>query len=145
MSEVPKQKIGLPMTLAMVLGSIIGAGIFMLPVALAPLGWNAAIGWLISGSGALCLAFALSLLTRCGQGIQAHIEEAFGPVPAFVAAWSFWCAAWTSNAALAIAAAAALSRIEPRLADSAMITTISISFVVVLTFVNAQFNAIGSS
>jgi APA family basic amino acid/polyamine antiporter len=136
-SEHPKQKIGLPTTVAVVLGSIIGAGIFMLPVSLAPLGWNAVIGWVISGSGALCLAYSLSRLTRGGQGIQAHIEQAFGTVPAFIAAWSFWCAAWTSNAALAIAAGSALSRMDPRLADPGAVTAVAVSVVAVLTFVNA--------
>lgn len=137
MGEDAKQTIGLPMTLALVVGSIIGAGIFMLPVSLAPLGWNAAIGWLVSGSGALCLAYGLSRLTSGGQGIQAHIEQAFGAVPAFIAAWSFWCAAWTSNAALAIAAASALSRIIPRLSDPTIVTSIAVSLVAVLTVVNA--------
>ena len=137
MAEDATQRIGLPMTLALVVGSIIGAGIFMLPVSLAPLGWNAAIGWLVSGSGALCLAYGLSRLTRGGEGIQAHIEQAFGPVPAFIAAWSFWCAAWTSNAALAIAAALALSRINPWLSNPAIITSVAVSLVAVLTLVNA--------
>jgi APA family basic amino acid/polyamine antiporter len=137
MIDNAKQKIGLPTTLALVVGSIIGAGIFMLPVALAPLGWNAAIGWLVSGSGALCLAYGLAQLTRGGQGVQAHIEQAFGAVPAFIAAWSFWCAAWTSNAALAIAAASALSRIDPRIADPPVFTAVAVSLVAVLTFVNA--------
>lgn len=132
-----RQTIGLPTTFALVLGSIIGAGIFMLPVSLAPLGWNAPIGWLVSGLGALCLAYALSQLTRGGQGVQAHIEQAFGAVPAFIAAWSFWCAAWTSNAALAIAAASALSRIDPWLADPAIATAVAASLVALLTFVNA--------
>jgi APA family basic amino acid/polyamine antiporter len=137
MSEVTKQKIGLPMTFAVVLGSIIGAGIFILPVSLAPLGWNAAIGWIVSGSGALCLAFALSRLTRGGHGIQAHIEATFGALPAFIAAWSFWCAAWTSNAALAIAAGSALSRIDQRLAEPGVVSGVAVSLVALLTMVNA--------
>ena len=52
-------RLGPWMTLALVVGSIIGAGIFMLPVSLAPLGANAVVGWIISGLGAVCIAFAL--------------------------------------------------------------------------------------
>ncbi len=135
--DCAEQKIGLIATLSVVVGSIIGAGIFMLPVSLAPLGWNAALGWLLSGSGAVCLAFALSRLTCRGEGIQAHLEEAFGATPAFVAAWSFWCGVWTTNAALAIAAASALSRVDDRLADTDAATPLAISFMIALTAVNA--------
>jgi APA family basic amino acid/polyamine antiporter len=106
------QTVGLPAMLSIVVGSIIGASIFMLPVSLAPLGWNAALGWMVSGSGALCLAFALASLSRGGRGIQAHIEETFGPIPAYIAAWGFWCGVWTSIPALALAASSALSRIN---------------------------------
>lgn len=122
---------------SVVVGSIIGAGIFVLPVSLAPLGWNAALGWVVSGAGALCLAFALSRLTRGGEGIQAHIEQAFGPTIAFVAAWAFWCGGWTAIAFLALAAGSALSRINSHLGDAAVVTNLAISFVVVLTGVNA--------
>lgn len=74
-------KLGLWMTLCLSIGGMIGAGIFMLPVALAQFGANAVAGWLVSSAGALCIAFALSRLTRSGsaEGIQAYIERAFGP------------------------------------------------------------------
>ena len=122
---------------SVVIGSIIGAGIFVLPVSLAPLGWNAVIGWLVSGSGALCLAFALARLTQGGDGIQAHLEQALGPVSGFIAAWAFWCSVWTTNAFLALAAGAALTRVNSDLADQRIATPLAISFVAVLTGVNA--------
>ena len=131
------QTVGLPAMLSVVIGSIIGAGIFMLPVALSPLGWNAALGWMVSGSGALCLAFALASLSRGGRGIQAHIEETFGPIPAYIAAWGFWCGAWTSIPALALAASSALSRINAQFGDAALVTPVAITFVIALTGVNA--------
>lgn len=137
MRQAARQEVGLATMLSVVIGSIIGAGIFVLPVSLAPLGWNAAIGWLLSGAGALCLAFTLARLTRGGEGIQAHIEQAFGPTVAFVAAWAFWCGAWTAIALLALAAGAALSRVNSHFGDAAVVTPLAISFVVILTAVNA--------
>lgn len=137
MPEAIRQEVGVGTMLSVVIGSIIGAGIFVLPVTLGPLGWNAVIGWLVSGAGALCVAFALSRLTRGGEGIQAHIEQVFGPTIAFVAAWSFWCGAWTSTAFLALAAGSALSRINSHFGDVAVVTPLAISFVVLLTGVNA--------
>src|SRR5215208_1846494 len=98
----PEDQLGIWMTSAVVVGSMIGAGIFLLPVALAPLGVNAIVGWLISSGGALCIAFSLAQLTRAGgAGIQAHIERAFGPTIAYLVAWSFWCSNWAGNAGLA--------------------------------------------
>ena len=137
MSEKASQTVGLPTMLSLVVGSIIGAGIFMLPVSLAPFGWNAALGWLVSGAGALCLAFALARLSRGGRGIQAHIEETFGPLPAFIAAWGFWCGAWASTPALAVAASSALSRINGQFANPTVTTPLAIGFVIALTAVNA--------
>ena len=51
------QMIGFWMTASLVVGTIIGSGIFMLPVSLAPLGRNALIGWDISGVGILCIPY----------------------------------------------------------------------------------------
>jgi APA family basic amino acid/polyamine antiporter len=47
---------GFWMALALVMGSMIGSGVFLLPASLAPLGWNSVIGWAITVSGALCVA-----------------------------------------------------------------------------------------
>ena len=130
-------KLGPWMTLALVVGSIIGAGIFMLPVSLAPLGPNAIYGWLISGLGALCIAFALSrLVTADGAGLQAYVERSFGPLAGFVVAWSFWMSQMASNAAVAIAAASATSRISPALAQTGTVALLAIGFILVLTGVN---------
>jgi APA family basic amino acid/polyamine antiporter len=137
MREEAGQTVGLPGMLSIVIGSIIGAGIFMLPVSLAHLGWNAVLGWLVSGCGALCLAFALAFLSRGGRGIQFHTEETFGPLPAFIAAWGFWCGAWASTPALALAASSSLSRINQGFDNPAITTPLAIGFVIVLTVVNA--------
>src|SRR3954471_22587226 len=78
-------RIGIWMTSALVVGTMIGSGIFMLPVALAPLGANAMIGWILSSIGALCIAFALGRLSRLGgEGIQANIERQLGRHAAFL-------------------------------------------------------------
>jgi len=135
----PEDQLGIWMTTAIVVGSMIGAGIFLLPVALAPLGINAIAGWVISSIGALCIAFSLAQLTRAGgAGIQAHIENAFGPTVAYLVAWSFWCSNWAGNAGLAIAFAAALSWISPGFGGPWFVVAAAITAVVVLTLVNAS-------
>src|SRR5260221_7051794 len=114
MAIVRDHKLGIWMTGALVVGSMIGSGIFMLPVSLAPLGANAIIGWIVSIAGALTIAFALASLGRSGAGgIHAYIERAFGPTAAFLVTWAFWWSNIAAQAGLAIATASALSRVLP--------------------------------
>jgi APA family basic amino acid/polyamine antiporter len=131
-------KIGLWMTTALVIGTIIGAGIFMLPVALAPLGVNAIIGWLISGAGILCIAYGMARLSRLGgQGIQANIEQEFGPTVAFLVAWSFWISNCAAQASIAIGTASALSFVGIDFGGQAGVLQFAIFWLVALTALNA--------
>ena len=59
-----KQTLGIWMTTALVIGNMIGAGIFMMPAALAGYGGISIFGWLVSSVGALLLARVFSALTR---------------------------------------------------------------------------------
>lgn len=137
-TQTEKQLLGSWMTTALVVGTIIGAGIFMLPVSLAPLGRNALIGWLISGAGVLCIVFALAQLSRLsGEGIQANIEREFSPTVAFLVAWAFWVSNWVAQASVAVGAASALSFAGPQFGGQDWIVPIAIGFVVLLTAVNA--------
>lgn len=132
-----KQLMGIWMTSALVVGTIIGAGIFMLPVTLAPLGPNAVVGWLVSGVGIMCIVFALAELSRLGgDGIQANIEREFGATVGFLAAWAFWFSNWVAAASVAIGAASAISFIG--LVSPTSVVPLAISCVLVLTAVNAM-------
>ena len=63
------------MTWAVAVGTMIGSGIFMLPASLAPFGANAIAGWIVSGLGAVALAYCIGRLARAGgNGIQAYVE-----------------------------------------------------------------------
>ena len=123
---------------ALVVGGMIGAGIFMLPANLAPLGPNAPIGWLVSAAGALALAYALARVSRQdGQGIQAYIERILGPSVGFAVTWALLVSVWAGNAALAITTASSLARIVPVLDDPARIAWTGIGLIAFLTAVNA--------
>src|SRR2546423_10777441 len=115
MAIVRDHKVCIWMTGALVVGSMIGSGIFMLPVSLGPLGMNAIVGWVISILGALAIAFALATLSRRGEGgIRAYIEPAFGPTTAFLVTWALCWSNIAAQAALAIAAESAGRRRIPR-------------------------------
>jgi basic amino acid/polyamine antiporter, APA family len=133
------QTIGIWMTTALVVGTIIGSGIFMLPVSLAPLGANVLIGWLVSGVGVLCIVFAMARLSRLGgDGIQANIEREFGPTIGFLVAWAFWVSNWVAQASVAVGAASALSFAGPQFGGDSLILTVAIVSVVLLTGINAM-------
>lgn len=133
------QMIGIWMTTALVVGTIIGAGIFMLPVSLAPLGRNAIYGWAISGIGVMCIAYAFAQVSRLGgEGIQANVEREFGPTPAFIMAWTFWVSNWTAQASVALAIGSTLSFIAPNLIDEAARVPVGLAFVALLTIINAM-------
>ena len=130
-------KMGIWMTSALVIGTIIGSGIFMLPVSLAPLGRNVLIAWLISGIGVLCIVFALAQLSKLGgDGIQANIEREFGPTVGFLVAWAFWVSNWTAQASVAVGAVSALTFISPRFGGQAAIIPLSIACVIIVTAIN---------
>lgn len=137
MTTANDSKMGIWMTSALVVGTIIGAAIFMLPVSLAPLGFNSLIGWLISGIGAVCIAYALAQFSRFGgEGIQANIEREFGPTVAFLVTWSFWVSNWVAQASVAVAAGSTLSFLGPQFGAS-IVVPVAIGSVVLLTAINA--------
>src|SRR3954447_19804443 len=115
------------MTGGLVVGSMIGSGIFMLPVSLAPLGANAVLGWVVSIFGALAIAFALASLSRAGEGgIRAYIERAFGPTTGFLVAWALFWSNIAAQAALAVATGSAASSLFPALGGASGIVAVGV-------------------
>jgi basic amino acid/polyamine antiporter, APA family len=137
-SDRDSHQLGVWMTSAIVVGSMIGSGIFLLPVSLAPLGINAVVGWVVSGFGALAIAYSLARLAHGGAGIQAYIEEAFGPTIGYLVTFSFWCSNWAANAALAIATASAIAWLNPKLNTTTFIVPVAAASVVILALVNSR-------
>lgn len=118
MASSNARPMGLWMCTALVVGNMIGSGVFMLPASLARYGWNAVIAWLITIGGALCLALVFARLAQAfprAGGPFAYTEEAFGRPTGFMVAWSYWISVWVSNAALAIAAVSYMSVFAPTL------------------------------
>ena len=136
---IEARQFGVWMTGGLVVGSMIGSGIFMLPVSLGPLGVNAVGGWVLSILGALAIAFALASLGRSGPGgIHAYIERSFGLTAAFLVTWAFWISNIAAQSALAIATASALSSVAPAIGGAAGIVIVGVGSVVLLTLVNLR-------
>ncbi|CAE6729019.1 arginine-ornithine antiporter [Paraburkholderia nemoris] len=88
---------------ALVIGSMIGSGVFSLPQNMASGAGAAAvlIGWLITGVGMLMLAFVYQTLTTrkpdLDNGIYAYARASAGDFVGFNSAWGYWVSAWIGN------------------------------------------------
>jgi basic amino acid/polyamine antiporter, APA family len=109
------------MAVALVMGNMIGSGIFLLPSSLAPFGGMSLVGWLISAGGSVCLALVFARLARLGAspgGPYAYTRRAFGEFAGFLIAWGYWIAIWVGLGALAVAFVGYLTPFFPALLRS---------------------------
>lgn len=98
-------KLGLPHAVALVVGNIVGTGVFLLPASLAKFGTISIVAMAIVTLGAIALAMVFGKLGAripAGGGPYAYARDAFGEFPGFWNAWSFWLTAWIGNAAMAV-------------------------------------------
>ncbi|KAA0946506.1 MULTISPECIES: arginine-ornithine antiporter [unclassified Pseudomonas] len=102
MSESPG-KLRLGALVALVVGSMIGGGIFSLPQNMAASADVGAvlIGWLITAIGMLTLAFVFQTLANrkpdLDGGVYAYAKAGFGDYLGFSSAWGYWISAWLGN------------------------------------------------
>ncbi|GAA2568463.1 MULTISPECIES: amino acid permease [Streptomyces] len=110
------RRFGLPVATALVMGNIIGGGIFLLPASVAPYGTISLLAFGVLTVGAIALALVFGRLAerdpRTG-GPYVYAREAFGDFAGFLAAWAYWITTWVSNAALAVAAVGYLDVLIP--------------------------------
>ena len=112
-------KIGFWTCTALVVGNVIGMGIFLLPSSLAPYGFNALIGWGITLLGCLTLARVFAHLSAAlpgADGPYGYVRETLGDLPAYMAMWAYWISMWLTNAALATGVVGYLTVVVPGLA-----------------------------
>ena len=96
---------GLTTATALIVGSIIGVGIFNLPTSLAGYGPITLVSLGLTTVGALALALLFAALSRrlpADGGPYAYARVAFGNGLGFANAWSYWITAWAGNAAIAV-------------------------------------------
>ncbi|WGK89366.1 arginine-ornithine antiporter [Pseudomonas migulae] len=102
MSESPG-KLKLGALVALVVGSMIGGGIFSLPQNMAASADVGAvlIGWAITAVGMLTLAFVFQTLANrkpdLDGGVYAYAKAGFGDYMGFSSAWGYWISAWLGN------------------------------------------------
>ena len=118
---------------AMVVGSMVGAGIFSLPGVFARYTGPAGglLAWVISGSGMLTLALVFQYLARrrpdLDAGIFAYAKAGFGRYIGFIAALGYWTAACLGNVSYFVVFKATLGAVFPVFGDGDTIPAVLVS------------------
>jgi APA family basic amino acid/polyamine antiporter len=129
---------------AMVIGGMIGAGIFVLPAQLAPYGATGAVAWVAAIAGAVVIAWVFSRLFAARPettGAMAVVADGLGPLPAMLVAWSYWVSLWCANAVLALTASRYLAEFWPWLGSS---TIVSAGAALAMLWALTLFNLLGA-
>jgi APA family basic amino acid/polyamine antiporter len=116
-----KRTIGLTTATALVVGNMIGSGVFLLPSSLAAYGGISLVGWLFTAAGSFLLAWVFARMARGFPrtgGPYAYSRRAFGDFVGFQTAWAYWIAAWLGNVAIAVAFVSYLGHFIDPLAGS---------------------------
>ena len=116
-----KDKLSLPALTAMVVGSMVGAGVFQLPARFASQTgvYGALIAWAIAGGGMLALAFVFQALAirkpNLNNGVYVYARTGFGVYPGFLSAIGFWASTCAGNAFYWVLIMTTLSQLFPEL------------------------------
>ncbi|PNS09703.1 amino acid permease [Solilutibacter silvestris] len=114
-----RRALGIWSATALVVGNMIGSGVFLLPASLAPFGATALIGWAITLTGTLALAATFARLAMKWPhtgGPYAFARAGFGDAAGFLVAWSYWVSIWSAIAAISVAFAGSVGALFPALA-----------------------------
>ncbi len=136
----PHRELGVITATCLVIGNMIGCGIYLLPLSLSRLGSISIFGWVAASGGAFLigLIFArLSQLLPKQGGLFAYTLDGLGDYPAFIVAWHYWFVAWLGTSGMTVGLLAYLTIFFPDLASSPY-TKFIIAMIVVwgLTFIN---------
>jgi arginine:ornithine antiporter/lysine permease len=120
---------------AMVVGSMVGAGVFSLPrnFAQATGVFGALIAWAIAGAGMLMLAFVFQSLAvrrpHLDAGVYAYAKAGFGEYPGFFSAFGYWASACVGNVTYWVLIMSTLGKVFPAMGDGSTVLAVAVSSV----------------
>jgi APA family basic amino acid/polyamine antiporter len=133
-------RLGVGLATALVIGNMVGSGIFLLPSSLAAYGGISLLAWVFTAAGALLLALVFARLGRAYPetgGPYAYSRRAFGDFMGFWTAWGYWIAIWAGNAAIAVAFVSYSAEFWPALEHNALLAgAVGVAAIWLLTWVN---------
>jgi len=136
-----EKKLGLWTSTSLVIGNMIGSGVFMMPATLAAYGGISVLGWIFSAIGALLLAKVFSNLSKMmpasNGGPYAYSRRGMGDFAGFLVAWGYLISTWCTNAAITVAFVGAFSTFFPALAvNNLMAVLLGLAAIWFLTWIN---------
>jgi len=137
----PHKALGLWTCTALVVGNMIGSGIFLLPASLAAFGGISLLGWVFTAAGACVLALLFAGLAKTvpkAGGPYAYSRAGLGDFAGFLVAWGYWISLLTGNAAIAVAMVSYSTVFWPRLTSPVVGGLVAIAVIGVLTLVNIR-------
>ena len=138
--EAPRA-LGLWRSTALVVGNMIGSGIFLLPASLALFGGISILGWLFTTTGAMLLALVFARLASTvpkAGGLYAYTRIGFGDMAGFLVAWGYWISIWSGNAAIATGFAGYMGFFVPQLSHNPLLAGLTAAGAIwILTWVNS--------
>jgi basic amino acid/polyamine antiporter, APA family len=137
-----KKALGLWTLIALVIGNMVGSGVFLLPSSLAQFGSISLLAWILTSIGAICIALVFARLAgifpKIG-GPYAYCRDSFGDFTGFQVAYNYWLYIWIGNAAIAVSFVGYLSFFFPVLNHYHVLGFIAaVSCVWILTWVNVR-------
>ena len=130
------------MAVALVMGNMIGSGIFLLPASLAAYGGIGLFGWVVSAVGSVLLALVFARMARthsAAGGPYAFTRIGFGDLAGFLVAWGYWVSVCCGNAAIALAFVGYLEPFLPPSMRAPLVgSAMAAAAVWLLTFVNVR-------
>jgi len=140
MSDKAQQKVSLFTLSALVVGSMVGAGIFSLPRtfggATGPFG--AIIAWCIAAGGMYMLARVFQSLAErkpdLDAGVYAYARAGFGDYPGFLSAFGYWIGSCIGNVSYWVLIKSTLGAFFPVFGDGNTVTAIAVASVGIWLF-----------
>jgi APA family basic amino acid/polyamine antiporter len=103
-NEQKAHAMGLTSATGLVIGSIVGTGVFTMPAVLAGAGTMSLIVLGVIAIGALLLGVLFGQLTKrvpnSDGGVYAYSRHEFGDFAGYLVGWCYWIQAWAGNAAI---------------------------------------------
>ena len=140
MHNIKNNKIELKESISLVVGNMIGAGIFMLPVSLSNYGSISIYGWIISGIMAFILASIFKKLSKKYPGESGpfhYTEKSFGKFIGFFVIWGYWISILLVNASLAIAVTSYSTIFIKSLNDPGLSLPFAVFIIILIGIINA--------